>query len=148
MLCLTPMVAVAAVLTLYPNRHHVTDLDGGQVVAQSCVTGPGLYVTVMGAGLYTGGVQYGYPVRLSRQVTLIGQGYVGASYVSRWMPELPNAVQFDAGLRVLLRVQRTVLQVAWQHESHAGLGRSVVREGRLYRNTGLDLLTVGVGWEF
>lgn len=148
MICFAPMLAVLGVLTLQPNHHHTSNMDGVQLEAQTCVEGLGAYATATSSELYTGGVQYGYPVRVSEHVTLIGQAYLGASYPSRWVPELPNQVQFDTGVRLLLRVYKTIVQVAWQHDSHAGLGRDVVRHGHRYGNTGLDLLKLGVGWEF
>jgi hypothetical protein len=142
------MVALLGVVTLSPNAHHQTTMDGVQLEAQSCVTGVGLYATALSSELYTGGVQYGYPVRLTESATLIGQAYVGASYPSRWVPELPNGVQFDTGVRLLLRLHHTVFEVAWQHDSHGGLGRTVTQGRRTFGNTGLDLLKFGVGWEF
>ena len=148
MVCWAPMVALLGVLTLQPNASHISNMDGVQVEAQSCVTGFGLYATALSSELYTGGIQYGYPVRLSEAVTLIGQAYVGASYPSRWVPELPNQVQFDTGVRLLVRAHKTVFEVAWQHDSNAGLGRTVHQGRRWYGNTGLDLIKVGIGWEF
>ena len=148
MICFAPMLALLAVVTVQPNRHHITDVDGVQVEAQSCVTGLGVYATAASSELYTGGIQYGYPVRVSEAVTLIGQVHVGASYPSRWVPELPNQVQFDAGVRLLAKLHRAVFELAWQHDSHGGLGRDVVRNGVRYGNSGLDLLKVGAGWEF
>ncbi len=148
MFCWAPMVALLGVVTLQPNAHHETTMNGVQLEAQSCVTGLGVYATALSSELYTGGIQYGYPVRLSDAVTLIGQAYVGASYPSRWVPELPNQVQFDTGVRLLLRLHHTVLELAWQHDSHGGLGRTVYQGRRTYGNTGLDLLKLGVGWEF
>lgn len=148
MICWAPMVALLGVVTLSPSHHHQTNLNGVQVEAQTCVEGFGLYATGMSAELYTGGVQYGYPVRVHESVTLIGQVYVGASYPSRWVPELPNGVQFDTGVRLLLRLHHTVFELAWQHDSHGGLGRTVTQGRRTYGNTGLDLIKFGVGWEF
>lgn len=148
MICLAPMIALLGVVTLQPNPHHTSNMDGVQVEGQSCVEGLGLYATATSSELYTGGMQYGYPVQLTAQARLIGQVFVGASYPSRWVPELPNQVQFDVGVRLLLQLHRTVLQVAWQHDSHAGLGRDVIRDGMRYGNTGLDLLKFGVGWVF
>lgn len=148
MLCWAPMVALLGVVTLYPSHHHQTNLNGVQVEAQTCVAGFGLYATGMSAELYTGGIQYGYPVRVSDTVTLIGQVHVGASYTPRWILELPNAVQFDAGARILTRISHTVLELAWQHNSHGGLGRTVWHGRQWYGNTGIDLIKVGVGWEF
>lgn len=72
MVCWAPMVALLGVLTLQPNASHISNMDGVQVEAQSCVTGFGLYATALSSELYTGGIQYGYPVRLSEAVTLIG----------------------------------------------------------------------------
>lgn len=148
MLCWAPMVAVLGVVTLPVNHHHETNMNGVQVEAQSCVTGFGAYATALSSELYTGGVQYGYPLRLSDAVTLIGQAYVGASYPSRWVPELPNQVQFDTGVRLLARWGQAVVELAWQHDSNGGLGRTVHQGRRIYGNTGLDLIKVGVGWEF
>lgn len=148
MVCWAPMVALLGVITLYPTARHQTDMDGVQVEAQSCVTGFGLYATALSSELYTGGMQYGYPVQLSESLTLIGQAYVGASYPSRWVQELPNQVQFDTGVRLLVRAHKAVLELAWQHDSHGGLGRTVYHGRRWYGNTGLDLLKFGVGWEF
>lgn len=148
MFCWAPMVALLGVLTLEPNVHHRTNMDGVQLEAQSCVTGVGVYVTALSSELYTGGVQYGYPVRLSESMTLIGQVYVGASYPSRWVPELPNQIQFDTGVRLLLQLHRTVFELAWQHDSNGGLGRTVHQGRRWYGNTGLDLIKFGIGWVF
>lgn len=148
MFCWAPMVALLGVVTLTPNVHHQTNMNGVQVEAQSCVTGFGLYATALSSELYTGGVQYGYPVRLTESATLIGQAFVGASYPSRWVPELPNQVQFDTGVRLLLRLHQTVFELAWQHDSNGGLGRTVHQGRRWYGNTGLDLIKFGVGWEF
>lgn len=148
MLCWAPMVALLGVVTLPVNHHHQTNMNGVQVEAQSCVTGFGLYATALSSELYTGGIQYGYPVRLSEAVTLIGQAYVGASYPSRWVSELPNQIQFDTGARLLARWQHAVVELAWQHDSNAGLGRTVYVGRRWYGNTGLDLMKIGIGWEF
>lgn len=148
MLCWAPMVAVLGVVTLPVNAHHETNMNGVQVEAQSCVTGFGAYATALSSELYTGGIQYGHPVYVGETVTLIGQAYVGASYPSRWVPELPNQLQFDTGARLLVRLHHAVLELAWQHDSHAGLGRTVTQGRRIYGNTGLDLIKVGVGWEF
>lgn len=148
MVCLTPVLALLAVVTLQPNRHHVTNMDGVQIEAQSCVTGFGVYATAASSELYTGGIQYGYPVRVSEAVTVIGQVYVGASYPSRWVPELPNQVQFDTGVRLLAKLHRAVFELAWQHDSNGGLGKHVVRDGVRYGNSGLDLIKIGAGWEF
>lgn len=148
MLCWAPMVALLGVMTLYPSHHHQTNLDGVQLEAQSCVEEFGLYATAMSAEVYTGGIQYGYPVRVSEAVTLIGQVHVGASYTPRWIQELPNAVQFDAGARVLARLSHTVVELAWQHNSHGGLGRTVWHGRQWYGNTGIDLIKFGLGWEF
>lgn len=148
MVCWAPMVALLGVLTLTPNVQHQTNMDGVQLEAQSCVTGLGLYATALSSELYTGGIQYGYPVRLSESMTLIGQAFVGASYPSRWVPELPNQIQFDTGVRLLLQLHRTVFEVAWQHDSNGGLGRTVHQGRRWYGNTGLDLIKFGVGWVF
>ena len=148
MICLAPMVALLAVVTVHPNRHHVTNMDGVQIEAQSCATGFGVYATAASSELYTGGIQYGYPVRVSEAVTLIGQVHVGASYPSRWVPELPNQLQFDTGVRLLAKLHRAVFELAWQHDSHGGLGRDVVRDGVRYGNSGLDLIKIGAGWEF
>ena len=146
--CLKPMIALLGVLTLYPNHHHQTDMNGVQVEGQTCVEGFGLYATALSSELYTGGVQFGYPVRVSESVTLIGQAFVGASYPSRWVPELPNEVQFDTGVRLLAKLHRTVFELAWQHDSSAGLGKEARRGREIYRNTGLDLIKFGIGWEF
>ena len=148
MLCLQPMLALLAVVTLYPNHHHRTDMDGVQLEAQSCVTGLGLYATAASAELYTGGLQYGLAWQATEALAVIVQPHVGISYPSRWVPELPNQVQFDTGVRLLATLHRAVLEVAWQHDSNAGLGRMVVRDGVRYGNTGLDLVKVGVGWVF
>lgn len=148
MLCWAPMVALLGVVTLPVNAHHETNMHGVQLEAQSCVTGLGVYATALSSELYTGGMQYGYPVRVSEAVTVIGQVYGGASYTNRWVMELPNGVQFDVGARLLARWDRAVFELAWQHDSHAGLGRSVTQGRRTYGNTGLDLIKVGLGWEF
>ena len=148
MVCWAPMVALLGVVTLPVNHHHETTMYGVQLEAQSCVTGFGVYATALSSELYTGGVQYGYPVRLAESVTLIGQVYGGASYTSRWVMELPNGVQFDVGARLLARWEQAVFELAWQHDSHAGLGRTVTQGRRTYGNTGLDLMKVGLGWEF
>ena len=148
MLCWAPMVALLGVVTLPVNAHHETNMHGVQLEAQSCVTGLGVYATALSSELYTGGMQYGYPVRVSEAVTVIGQVYGGASYTNRWVMELPNGVQFDVGARLLARWDRAVFELAWQHDSHAGLGRTVTRYRRTYGNTGLDLIKVGIGWEF
>lgn len=148
MLCWAPMIALLGVVTLPVNSHHETNMNGVQLEAQSCVMGFGAYATALSSELYTGGMQYGYPVRVSESVTVIGQVHVGASYPSRWVPELPNQVQFDTGVRLLMRLHHAVLELAWQHDSHAGLGRTVTQGRRTYGNTGLDLIKVGVGWEF
>lgn len=148
MLCWMPMVALLGVVTLPVNAHHETTMHGVQLEAQSCVTGFGVYAAALSSELYTGGVQYGYPVRVSESVTVIGQVYGGASYTSRWVMELPNQVQFDVGARLLARWGQAVLELAWQHDSHAGLGRTVQQGRRIYGNTGLDLMKLGIGWEF
>lgn len=148
MLCWAPMVALLGVVTLPINHHHETNMNGVQLETQSCVTGFGLYATALSSELYTGGVQYGYPVRVSESVTVIGQVYGGASYTSRWVMELPNGVQFDVGARLLARWHQAVFELAWQHDSHAGLGRTVTHYRRTYGNTGLDLIKLGLGWEF
>lgn len=88
MLCWMPMVALLGVVTLPVNAHHETTMHGVQLEAQSCVTGFGVYATALSSELYTGGIQYGYPVRVSEAVTVIGQVYGGASYTSRWVMEL------------------------------------------------------------
>lgn len=148
MFCWAPMVALLGVVTLPINHHHETNMNGVQLEAQSCVTGFGAYATALSSELYTGGVQYGYPVRVSESVTVIGQVYGGASYTSRWVMELPNGVQFDVGARLLARWHQAVFELAWQHDSHAGLGRTVTQGRRTYGNTGLDLIKIGLGWEF
>lgn len=148
MICFSPMVALLAAVTLYPNHHHTSDMNGAQIEAQSCLTGFGVYATALSSELYTGGIQYGYPIRLSESVTLIGQAFVGASYPSRWVPELPNQIQFDTGVRALVQWQHAVLELAWQHDSNAGLGREMTTRRAHYGNTGLDLMKVGMGWEF
>lgn len=112
------------------------------------MTGFGLYATAASSDLYTGGVQYGYSWPVSDAAAVIGQVHVGASAPSRWVPELPNQVQFDVGARLLVRLHRAVGELAWQHDSYGGLGRDVVRDGRRWGNTGLDLIKIGVGWVF
>lgn len=148
MFCWAPMVALLGVVTVPVNQSRETQLDGVQVEGQSCVTGFGVYATALSSELYTGGVHYGFPVRLSESLTVIGQVFVGASVVDRWVAELPNGVQFDTGVRLMARWERMVLELGWQHESHAGLGRTVTQGRRRYGNTGVDLVKLGVGWEF
>lgn len=148
MLCWAPAIILGGMVTLYPNAHHVTNMDGAYVEAQTCAQGFGAYASAATAELYTGGIQYGFSWQATAALRLVVQPHVGASYPSRWVPELPNQVQFDTGVRLLALYHQMILQVAWGHDSHAGLGRDVVRDGRRYGNTGLDVLKIGVGWEF
>lgn len=148
MICFQPILALLAVVTLQPNAHHTSNMNGVQVEAQTCATGVGAYATALSSELYTGGIQYGYPVQLTEQVSLIGQVFVGAAYPTRWVPEMPNGVTFDTGVRVLMRWKQVILETAWQHNSDAGLGQRVQRGDRIYGNTGLDIVKVGLGWEF
>lgn len=148
MLCWLPALALGGMLTLKPNDHHTTNVDGAYLEAQTCVTGLGAYATAASSELFTGGIQYGLAWRATDRLTLIVQPHVGVSYPSRWVPELPNQVQFDTGIRLLAKYQHFLLQVAWGHDSSAGLGREVVRDGMCYGNTGLDVLKIGAGWEF
>lgn len=146
MICLAPMLALLGVVTVQPNHHHTTNMDGVQVEVQSCVEGFGVYATATSSELYTGGVQYGLAWQATPALALIAQPHVGVSYPSRWVPELPNQVQFDAGVKLLAVYRRLVVELGWQHDSHGGLGRDVTRDGMRYGNTGLDLVKFGVGW--
>ena len=148
MFCWAPALMLGAMVTLYPNDHHITDMDGAYVEAQTCVEGFGAYASAASSQLYTGGIHYGFAWRATQNLTLIAQPHIGASYPSRWVPELPNEVQFDTGVKLLAKYQHFMLQVAWGHQSSAGLGREVIRDGRRYGNTGLDTIKVGVGREF
>lgn len=148
MLCVAPAIILGAFLTLQPNEHHTTNMDGAYLEVQSCVQGLGVYASAATSELYTGGIQYGFVWQATERLAVIVQPHVGASYPSRWVPELPNQVQFDTGIRLLARYDQFLLQVAWGHQSHAGLGRDVIRDGRRYGNTGLDEIKLGVGYRF
>jgi len=148
MLCWAPAIILGGMLTLYPNDHHTTNMDGAYLEGQTCVEGLGAYASASSSQLYAGGIQYGFAWQATEHFTLIAQPHFGASYPSRWVPELPNEVQFDTGFRLLLKYQQLILQIAWGHQSSAGLGREVVVGRMRYGNTGLDELKVGVGWEF
>lgn len=148
MICLKPILALVSVVTLNINEHHTSNLDGVQIEAQSCVSGLGAYANAASSELYAGGIQYGFEMQATADLSIIVQPYVGASYTSRWVPELPNGYQFDTGVRLLVKWKQIIGYMGWQHDSSAGLGQEV-RKGRWrYGNTGLDLLKFGVGWEF
>lgn len=147
-MCLAPMIALLAVVTLHPNQYHTSDMDGMQIEGQTCVTGLGAYANMSSTRMYAGGIQYGVNLWQKDSFSIISQIYVGASYTDRWVPELPNGVQFNTGLRLLGKWRDTIFEVAYEHNSNGGLGREVQRDGYIYGNTGLDLLKFGVGIEF
>lgn len=148
LLCLAPVFAVLAVVTLYPNEHHTTSMDGVQIEGQTCASGFGVYANAMSAELYAGGIQYGFEMKATEDLSVIVQPFIGASYTSRaFVPELPNGYQFDTGARLLVKWKHLISYVGWQHDSNGGLGETVVGR-RWYGNTGMDFLKFGVGYSF
>ena len=130
-------------------------MDGVQIEGQTCVSGFGAYANSMSAELYAGGIQYGFQMQVTGDLSIIVQPFVGASYTTRaFTPELPNEYQFDTGARLLIKWKHWIGYAGWQHDSTANLGRTVERErtvsqpGMRYWNTGIDVLKFGVGWEF
>lgn len=149
LLCLAPVFSVLAVVTLHPNDHHVTNMDGVQIEGQTCASGFGAYANAMSSELYAGGIQYGFEMKATEDLSVIVQPFIGASYTSRaFVPELPNGYQFDTGARMLIKWKHVIGYMGWQHDSNGGLGKKVVDRHRWYGNTGMDFLKFGVGYSF
>lgn len=138
MLCLAPLVLIGAVLTVQPNRWHVSDFDGALVEAQTCEQGAGIDAKYGAAGIGSVMAQYGLGWTWGAcSLTLSPKAGVGV--IDRHVPELTSTVNFSLGAQVLVGYGRARVGVEWWHQSNAGLGD---------RNAGLDLVSIVGGVAF
>lgn len=138
MFCVEPLLLAGYLFTVQPNRTHVTDADGGVVQVQSCAQGLGLHAKAATAGLYAGGIHYGFTGRVGDWSATV-QPFVGVSYADHPVRELPQRTQFECGATVLLGYGQARVAVEYWHLSNAGMARP---------NIGLDLVAVSGGWVF
>ena len=138
-LCLAPTLMLGGGATLHPNTAHTSDRDGVTMEAQTCTRGLGAHVFVLSSGLGAVGIQYGIPIPLPLNSTLIIQPFFGGSHTTRPTPELPQTTQFWTGANVMIERGGWIIGAKWGHASNAGMPRP---------NIGLDIVSGYIGKAF
>jgi len=136
--CLSTVLLIGYLFTLYPNNSHTTDINGHSGEIQSCAYGLGVHAGGTSAGMARGGVQFGLGTTIAERLEVIIQPFVGAAYMPN-VRELPLEVQFEVGAKVMALAGDRGIVVEYLHLSNAGLKEP---------NIGKDAIILSGVWRF
>lgn len=139
MLCLAPLLLTGYLFTVETSWHHTQNVNAPYVEVQTCDKGLGAHVKASAAGLYAGGLHYGFRLIDGENFSLTFQPKAGISYADHPMYELPMRTQFEVGAGLLAGYKDYRLGLEYWHLSDAGL-RSP--------NIGMDMIGLTVGYSF
>lgn len=141
MFCLTPLLFLGYAQTIQTDWHSSKDISNPYIEAQTCKDGLGARIAGASEWIQIGS-QYGISWPISQSWSITGQIHGGWGYSNTIHPHsgVRQVTKWNGGVSFMIQYERCSIKVGYDHMSN---GRGIDPT-----NHGVDMMTVGGGYEF